>query len=223
LTQNTYVSIVKIILLEKVIRQKILEIFMGFTSRQQNIINASLKIISSLGIQNFTIKNLAKELNVTEGAIYRHFESKEQIIAAIVEFSHQFTKQKIDANYSSPNTSMEKLKYQFIDRVEGLKENKSLLILSTIMSLHGDDPKIKAAASFMIKYYYDILLKIVHEGQEAGGIRKDIPAEHILDVMLGTLRGIINKWETSGFNFDIVKEAEELWSSLELVFTACSI
>ena len=51
-------------------------------NRREEIILASTKVIGNEGIKSFTIKKLAMNLPLTEGAIYRHFKSKEEILLA---------------------------------------------------------------------------------------------------------------------------------------------
>lgn len=46
-----------------------------FTPRQTEIIDKAIQLIDQKGIQGLTIKNLARETGVTEGAIYRHFDN----------------------------------------------------------------------------------------------------------------------------------------------------
>ena len=53
------------------------------TERQQEIINVALKLINEKGIQGLTMKNLSKEIGISEPAIYRHFENKIEILLAI--------------------------------------------------------------------------------------------------------------------------------------------
>ena len=54
------------------------------TVRQQEIVEKSIRLISEKGIQGFTIKNLAKSVGISEPAIYRHFESKIEILITIL-------------------------------------------------------------------------------------------------------------------------------------------
>ncbi len=50
---------------------------------KERILEASLRLFSQKGIRETTIKDIAKEVGITEGAIYRHFESKEEIILGL--------------------------------------------------------------------------------------------------------------------------------------------
>ncbi len=56
-----------------------------YSERQQHIIDVSMNLIIDQGMSNLTIRNIAKEINVSEPAIYRHFNSKYDILVALIE------------------------------------------------------------------------------------------------------------------------------------------
>ncbi len=47
-----------------------------FTVRQKQIIQESIQLIADKGIQGLTIKNISKSIGISEPAIYRHFDNK---------------------------------------------------------------------------------------------------------------------------------------------------
>ena len=55
-----------------------------FSERQQQIVETAIKLIADKGIQNLTTKNLAKEIGISEPALYRHFSSKLEILKAVI-------------------------------------------------------------------------------------------------------------------------------------------
>ena len=46
------------------------------TIRKQQIIEAARKLIIKKGSEHLTVRSIAKEVNITEAAIYRHFRSR---------------------------------------------------------------------------------------------------------------------------------------------------
>ena len=52
--------------------------------RQHEIIQATMEIIAEQGIQNFTMATLAKRIGITDGALYKHFTSKKDILMSMV-------------------------------------------------------------------------------------------------------------------------------------------
>ena len=56
-----------------------------YTERQRQIIDTSLTLSSQGGMNTLTIRNIARDLGVTEPAIYRHFTSKHEILVAMLD------------------------------------------------------------------------------------------------------------------------------------------
>ena len=68
---------------------------MDFTKRQIEIIDASKDLIGKKGLQNLTIKNLAKKMSFSEPALYRHFKDKTSILKALLLFHREILKGEI--------------------------------------------------------------------------------------------------------------------------------
>ena len=65
------------------------------SSTREKILEVALKLFSKKGFKETTIKDIAKEVGITEGAIYRHFTSKEEIINNLLKEITQELRQKL--------------------------------------------------------------------------------------------------------------------------------
>jgi len=52
---------------------------------RQQILNASLRLFSERGFARTTVRDIAKEAGITDAAIYYHFDSKRELLEALVE------------------------------------------------------------------------------------------------------------------------------------------
>jgi len=52
------------------------------TTRREEIVTATLDLVADRGVEGATMTRIATAVGVTEGALYRHFESKEEILKA---------------------------------------------------------------------------------------------------------------------------------------------
>ncbi|WP_333784686.1 TetR/AcrR family transcriptional regulator [Thermocrinis sp.] len=50
---------------------------------KKRILEVALKLFSERGIKETTVKDIAKEVGITEGAIYRHFISKDELVNTV--------------------------------------------------------------------------------------------------------------------------------------------
>ncbi|MGB9592440.1 MAG: TetR/AcrR family transcriptional regulator, partial [Candidatus Kryptoniota bacterium] len=57
--------------------------------RQEEIKRAFLEIVDGEGLHNLSTRKLAEKVGVTEGALFRHFRSKRDIILSIIDSVEQ--------------------------------------------------------------------------------------------------------------------------------------
>src|SRR5690625_2198760 len=57
-----------------------------FTERQIEIMKAATQRIDRYGIQNLTTKTLAADIGLSEPALYRHFDSKTDILSSLLTY-----------------------------------------------------------------------------------------------------------------------------------------
>jgi AcrR family transcriptional regulator len=54
-------------------------------SRRREIADAALKVIAGQGLARFTSKAIAREVGVSDAALFRHFARKEDIVLAVID------------------------------------------------------------------------------------------------------------------------------------------
>ena len=76
---------------------------------QTEIIDKSISIIGTKGIQGLTIKNLSKEIGISEPGIYRHFESKTASLLALLSTFEGLADMLSLMMQNSKDTAIEKI------------------------------------------------------------------------------------------------------------------
>ena len=59
------------------------------TEKQENIVNAALKLFAEEGYKSTSTSKVAKEAGVSEGLIFRHFGNKEGLLQAIMKLGEE--------------------------------------------------------------------------------------------------------------------------------------
>ena len=102
---------------------------MNFTTRQVEIIEASKYLIGKKGIQNLTIKNLAKRMSFSEPAIYRHFKDKTEILKALLLFHSEIIKSEIIKILDSEKPSLIKIQEIFKFKFKHIEKNPAFVMI----------------------------------------------------------------------------------------------
>jgi len=191
----------------------------SFTKRQDQIIDASLKIINQVGVQYYTIKRLAAEIEVTEGAIYKHFESKDAILESIIRYAQDNVNQTVEDIRQTEGTNLDLLRHVFIERCKHNKDDRSLAAFIGIYNAIRNHLDLKPQANRVIDTMFNEIKRIIQEGQRVGEIRSDIGAESIFRMFVGALNFLLDEWQRSGYEMDLLRQGKVMWADLEIFIT----
>ncbi|MEQ8221091.1 MAG: TetR/AcrR family transcriptional regulator [Candidatus Eremiobacterota bacterium] len=186
-----------------------------FTIRQKEIIEVSIELISKGGIQELTIKHISKEMGISEPAIYRHFESKLDILLAVLIYFEDLTTYVSEKAFSMKNPVFDRIETFFSGLMDEFSKNPSLTKVIFSEEIFQNDRRLSEKVLSVMKGHQRKIFESVGEGQVNGQIRNDIPQKHVVMFIMGTFRLLVTRWRLSGFNFDLKQEGKELFSSMK--------
>lgn len=62
----------------------------------QQILDVSTKLFQEKGFEKTSLQDIIYELNMSKGAIYHHFKSKEEILRAVMDRQFRYARQKLE-------------------------------------------------------------------------------------------------------------------------------
>lgn len=177
----------------------------NLSNRQIEIIEASGKILMEKGILGLTTKNLAKEMNFSESALYRHFKDKEAIISLLIRFLSDNITTRFEGILQKDINSEEKFIELFQNQFLFFKANPHFIVIVLSDGLLDHSEDIKAEILKLMKANAVVFKKMIEEGQQAGVFNQEIEIEHLVHFVMGTFRLQMLKWKLANFSFDIEK------------------
>jgi len=185
-----------------------------FTDRQTEIINASLEIIAESGIQSLTIKNISKKIGLVESAIYRHYESKTQILIAVLDsISEQPKSNEIKETDSVFGILEKKLGHHF----RTFNEKSVLVSVVFAEDLFQNEPTLVEKTRLKVEKSISDLSALIQKGQQSGEIRSDINPETVSVMINGSVRMLVKQWKMAEYSFDLIQRGKDLISSFKVI------
>lgn len=147
---------------------------------RQHILEAAIKVMNERGIGATRFEDIAIEANVTRGAIYYYFKSKNDIIYAI---HSDMKRQMIDLFEKHTNEGIDpavSIKRGFKEVLRRFKEDSNyraieeLFMKAEFASLMKKDKDLNSLFEKEREETVCDMLELVKRGQETGSIRKDI-------------------------------------------------
>lgn len=190
---------------------------MQFTERQKQIINTAINLIANQGIQSLTIKNIAQTIGVSEPAIYRHFNSKFDIIYTIMDYFDRHSREVCEKLEGPELKGIESIECFFKNRYRFFADHPELTKVMFSEEAFQYDAQLSQKIMHIMHQHREILLKIIEEGQRDGLIRADIGFDHLFHLVIGSMRLLVDRWCFSNFSFDIYNEGMALWEAVKKI------
>jgi AcrR family transcriptional regulator len=113
------------------------------TPRQLELIEAAIKLTAADGIQKLTIRNVASAIGVSEAAVYRHFESKHELLKAILAYLDAMLSPRFEALLESKAPAFEALLSFLSDLFTLLEHNTAFTLMLFAEETFNVDPQLQ--------------------------------------------------------------------------------
>lgn len=115
--------------------------------RRREIADAALRVIAAQGLGRFTALAIAREVGLTDGALFRHFRSKEEIVDAAIDRVEELL---FDEMAPSSDDPIERLGHFFLHRVAVISEHGGIsrLLVSEELARAASEAGVKRVEGF---------------------------------------------------------------------------
>jgi AcrR family transcriptional regulator len=179
--------------------------------RQKEIVLAARKLIVKYGSEHVTVKRMAEEIGVSEGAIYRHFKSKRDVLSFLVDDIENTLIGDIDNSCSGRKMTLVVLESILSEHISDIEQRKGVAfqVIAEIISL--GDKKLNKKIFAVINKYNDRIKMILADGVKEGSIRPDIDLDAAAQMFFSMTQGLVNLWALSQYSFKLAEEYKSNW------------
>ncbi|MCW0482287.1 TetR/AcrR family transcriptional regulator [Gaoshiqia sediminis] len=184
------------------------------SERQKQIIVESILLIDSKGVHGFTIKNLSKEIGISEPGIYRHFESKSDILYTILETFRQEIEIYQHSTVQKSSNPMD-LFHEYFDQIfENFINNPALTSVVLSEEIFRDEERLMTKVSEIQGLNEQLLLGLLMKMKRKKVIAPEFDSEMFVIVFFGSVRFLVRQWKNTGYSFDLRSKGVDLFQTL---------
>ncbi|HLX59380.1 MAG TPA: TetR/AcrR family transcriptional regulator [Ktedonobacteraceae bacterium] len=141
-----------------------------YAVKRNEILDVAQRLIYTKGYEQMTIQDMLDDLQISKGAFYHYFDSKQALLEALIERMAEEAEQLLIPIAHDPHLSaLEKLQH-FYPTLARWKTARKTFFLALLRVLYADDnaifrQKMRARA---IKQAAPLLAEIIHQGIHEG-------------------------------------------------------
>lgn len=171
---------------------------------KQDIYDAALSLIKEQGVDNFTINDICRQLDISVGAFYHYFKSKDQLLGSIYYSADNSFAQTVDNDANLGH--LEKL----LDYYRWYGEYNETIGLDFCQKFYnGNNVSIATYKRENLNYLESILIEM----SDSGILKEGIAPEILLHQLNTISRGVIFEWCINEGKYDLVTEMQLLIST----------
>ena len=156
-----------------------------FNDKQIQILQVTEKLFAEKGFDGTSIRDIAKEANINIAMVSYYFGSKEKMLEALIISRISDMKLQLESLSKEEISPVEKINKLIELYITRINKNKCIYqILHFELTSKKREIDLKSFSEVK-RQNFEIIKKIIHEGQEKGVFRKDINIVLIPSTILG--------------------------------------
>lgn len=183
-------------------------------SRREQILQALAHMLEASPGARITTAGLAKEVGVTEAALYRHFPSKAKMFEGLIEFIEEAIFSRISLILAEPIAAQQQCEQILTLLLAFCERNPGITRLLTGDALAGETERLRQRIAQFYNRLETQLKQILREAELREGIRPNIPINLAANLMLVAAEGHISQFVRSDFKKCPTQSWGEQWPVL---------
>ena len=133
------------------------------TSRSA-IDQAALRLFSERGVSEVTIKDIARASGMSEGGLYRHFGSKEELAARVFATAYRDVAARMEAAIAQAGPSFADKAFAVVSTIYAAFDEDSVLLRFLLLRQHDALPRVEATQDTPMAVVGRLVAMGQHEG-----------------------------------------------------------
>lgn len=189
--------------------------------RQAELVQAALQLAAQRSPAEVTTADLAQAVGITQGGVFKHFESKEAVWLAVIGWTHQTLGERLtQAAQSSPGDPLQALRAMFMAHIDFVCQYPGVPRLIFQELQHTRPTPLKDRVQLLMSEYRQLLLRLLGQAQQAGLLapRTDRKAAAVL--FIGAVQGLVMQSLMMGHMQGIKPQAATVFKLYEAALRA---
>ncbi|EJA7360268.1 nucleoid occlusion factor SlmA [Vibrio alginolyticus] len=185
------------------------------SNRREEILQALAEMLESTdGASRITTAKLAKQVGVSEAALYRHFPSKARMFEGLIEFIEEALMTRINRILDDEKDTLERIRMVMHLILAFSERNPGLTRILSGHALMFENERLRERINQLFERIETQLRQILRERKIREG--KSFPVEEriLAAQILGQVEGSLNRFVRSDFKYQPTANFDEYWALL---------
>lgn len=183
-------------------------------SRRQQILESLAQMLEASPGSRITTAALAREVGVSEAALYRHFPSKSKMFEGLIEFIEEALFSRINLILAEDIHSLARCEKILTLLLTFCERNPGITRVLTGDALLGETERLRVRVAQLFERLETQIKQVLRESELREGLRPNLPVAAAANLLLATASGRIAQFVRSEFKRPPTEFWQEQWPVL---------
>ena len=159
--------------------------------RRAVTVEAVVTLTASKNPSEITTAAIAKQMNLTQGALFRHFPNKEAIWQAVMEWVAEHLLARIDRAAQGIESPLAALRAMFMSHVEFVTEHPGVPRMLFGELQRTESTPAKRMVQTLLRRYGERLHRLIEQGKARGELSVTLDNEAAAMLFIGSIQGLV--------------------------------
>ncbi len=180
--------------------------------RRNVTVKAVVDLAGRTNPDSITTSEIAKHMNLTQGALFRHFPNKEAIWHAVMKWVVECLMARIENAAQGVDSPLEAMQAMFQAHVDFVSEHPGAPRMMFGELQGAKATPAKRLAREMLKQYAIRLHGLIEAGKENGELHADLDSEAAATLFIGMIQGLAMQSLIAGDMSHMVEDAPRVFA-----------
>ncbi|MDO6455300.1 nucleoid occlusion factor SlmA [Neptunomonas phycophila] len=185
-------------------------------SRREQILQALAQMLEVNPGQRITTAALAKEVGVSEAALYRHFPSKARMFEGLIGFIEETVFTRVNMITSSDSPAIRQCEQILTLVLAFVERNPGMARILTADALAGETDRLRGRVNQFFERLETQIKQVLREAEPKEGLRTETTVGITANLMIAVAEGRIRQFVRSEFQRRPTENWQDQWPRLSV-------
>lgn len=186
--------------------------YLSADERRAYTVAAVIALAGTHNPSEITTAAIAKHMGVTQGALFRHFPSKDAIWGAVMEWAAGNLLQRIDQAAQGQRSALDAMEAMFLNHVGFVVEHPGIPRMIFGELQRAELTPAKRTVQSLLREYRERLTRQIAAGVASGELQASVDADVAATVFIGMIQGLVMQSLIAGDMQRILREAPRVFA-----------
>lgn len=179
--------------------------------RQSEIIRVSIELAAEKGVDSVTTQDMADAMQLTQGAIFRHFATKDDIWVAVVEWIRDRLMKVVGKAAADASDPLDAIERMFFAHIAFISKHPAIPRLLFSELLHKKNSKLRQLIEGIISGYEAKIAGLLEEAKSQALVSADLDSQSAAVLYIGMIQGLVMQSSIFGGRRALQQQAEKTY------------